>query len=165
MSCVGSKYRLCTDIVQPRHKYLAQLEKYQTKLEKLADEPPNAKSEQVGKFHRYCKPQRGPRGADLRIKVAIIDNGADINRSNLRKRIDAGVSYVPADKDQPGQPLPWWMVSDPHGTQMASLVEKVNPYCRLYIARVGKGRNDIKADHAAKVSGSGQSSLMNKSLV
>ncbi|KAJ5115714.1 subtilisin-like protein [Penicillium angulare] len=42
------------------------------------------------------------------------------------------------------------MVSDPHGTQMTSLVEKVNPHCRLYIARVGKGRNDIKGHHAAK---------------
>ncbi|KAJ5657424.1 subtilisin-like protein [Penicillium longicatenatum] len=134
----------------PKHRYLAHFDKYHTQLDNFANHSDNARLEQVEKFNRYSKPPRSLKEADPRIKVAIIDNGADINRSNLRKRIHAGVSYVSADKDQPQQPLPWWMVSDPHGTQMASLVEKVNPHCRLYIARVGKGRNDIKGYHAAK---------------
>ena len=43
------------------------------------------------------------------------------------------------------------MVADPHGTQMASLITEVNPFCRLYIARVGKARKDILPENAAKV--------------
>jgi len=47
--------------------------------------------------------------------------------------------------------LPWWMVADPHGTQMASLVQRVNPYCRLYPVRIGRGRNDFEEEAAIKV--------------
>lgn len=136
LSWIDSDHWLRTDHDQSRHRYLAHFDKYHTQLDDFANKSDNAKWEQVEKFNRYSKPPRCLKKADSRIKVAIIDNGADINRSNLRKRIHAGVSYVSADKDQPQQPLPWWMVSDPHGTQMASLVEKVNPHCRLYIARV-----------------------------
>ncbi|RYP07033.1 hypothetical protein DL764_002792 [Monosporascus ibericus] len=84
------------------------------------------------------------------IKVAIIDNGADKFRQRIRECIERGVSYVKADTDSTDRILPWWMVSDPHGTQMASLVSAVNPWCRLYIARVGKGRRDILPGDAVK---------------
>ncbi|CRG83434.1 Serine/threonine-protein kinase smg-1 [Talaromyces islandicus] len=85
---------------------------------------------------------------DRRIKVAIIDNGADKIRSPIGPWIDKGISYVSSDRDG-NTPRPWWMVADAHGTQMASLINNVNPYCRLYIARVGKGR-DIDPKKAAK---------------
>jgi hypothetical protein len=42
------------------------------------------------------------------------------------------------------------MVSDPHGTLMASFVSAVNLWCRLYIARVGKGRRDILPEDAVR---------------
>ncbi|KAL4950088.1 hypothetical protein BDW69DRAFT_187706 [Aspergillus filifer] len=86
---------------------------------------------------------------DTRIKVAIIDNGADKIRSPIGPWIDNGISYV--SSDHLGEaPRPWWTVADAHGTQMASLINTVNPYCRLYIARVGKGRADIDPKKAAK---------------
>ncbi|KAK0721138.1 hypothetical protein B0H67DRAFT_578208 [Lasiosphaeris hirsuta] len=84
------------------------------------------------------------------IKVAIIDNGADKFRPRIRDCIERGVSYVKADTGSADRILPWWMVSDPHGTQMASLVSAVNPWCRLYIARVGKGRRDILPEDAVQ---------------
>lgn len=90
---------------------------------------------------------------DRRIKVAIIDNGADKIRSPIGPWIDKGISYVSSDR-LGETPRPWWMVADAHGTQMASLINNVNPYCRLYIARVGKGRADIDPKKAAKVSSS-----------
>ncbi|GAW22634.1 hypothetical protein ANO14919_121760 [Xylariales sp. No.14919] len=86
---------------------------------------------------------------DCRVKVAILDNGADRIRSSIRGQIAKGVSYVTGGTTS-GQILPWWMVSDPHGTQMASLIAKANPFCRLYIARVGRGRKDILPKHAAE---------------
>lgn len=84
------------------------------------------------------------------IKVAIIDNGADKFRQKIREVIEKGVSYVKADSESAHRILPWWMVSDPHGTQMAYLVAKANPWCRLYIARVGKSRKDILPEDAVE---------------
>ena len=89
---------------------------------------------------------------DHRIKVAIIDNGADRIRSRIGEMIAKGVSYVTADLLGSDRILPWWMVSDAHGTQMASLIGQTNPYCRLYIAHVGKGRKDILTKNSTKVS-------------
>ncbi|KAK3306078.1 peptidase S8/S53 domain-containing protein [Chaetomium strumarium] len=83
------------------------------------------------------------------IKVAIIDNGAKF-RQRIRDCIERGISYVKADTGSADRILPWWMVSDPHGTQMTSLVSAVNPWCRLYIARVGKGRRDILPEDAVQ---------------
>ncbi|KAI1491853.1 hypothetical protein F5X96DRAFT_629727 [Biscogniauxia mediterranea] len=87
---------------------------------------------------------------DRRIKVAIIDNGVDRIRANVKDMIAKGISFVSADQQNGHRILPWWMVADPHGTQMASLVGQANNYCRLYIARVGKGRKDILPEHAAE---------------
>jgi len=86
-----------------------------------------------------------------KVKIAIIDNGADMIRTTLNDKIAKGFSFVTADSEAGNQVLPWWTVSDPHGTQMASLIVRVNPFCSLYIARVGKGRKDILPSNAAKV--------------
>lgn len=82
--------------------------------------------------------------------MAIIDNGADRIRSKFRNMIDQGEAFVADMEGGSQEPLPWWMVSDPHGTQMASLISQANRFCRLYIARVGKRRDDIEPDAAAK---------------
>lgn len=105
------------------------------------------------RFQRFTsQPRLGPNeGTDQRIKVAIIDNGADRIRYSVRKKIAKGESFVTAGADNGDRKLPWWMVADPHGTQMASLIEKANPFARLYIARVAKGRGDILPGSAAKV--------------
>ncbi|KAF5977372.1 intracellular serine protease [Fusarium bulbicola] len=65
---------------------------------------------------------------ERKVKVAIIDNGADRIRMNIGEMIARGVSYVTADPIGSDQILPWWMVSDAHGTQMASwaLEQKVD---------------------------------------
>lgn len=89
---------------------------------------------------------------DTRIKIAIIDNGADKLRSTIKNNIANGQSFVTADSETGTRKLPWSMVADPHGTQMASLIKKANPFCRLYIARVGRGHKDIAPENAAKVS-------------
>jgi len=100
---------------------------------------------------RVTEPKLTKKFKDYRIKIAIIDNGADKIRSSLKENIAKGVSFVKADPENGDRILPWWMVADPHGTQMASLVKMMNPYCQLYIARVGKGRKDILPEDAAEV--------------
>ncbi|OTA95155.1 hypothetical protein M434DRAFT_10064 [Hypoxylon sp. CO27-5] len=101
---------------------------------------------------KYTELMSGPRLSmpDRRIKVAVIDNGVDRIRASVSKKISKGVSFVTAGVENDNCILPWWMVADPHGTQMASLIEKANPFCQLYIARVGKGRKDILPGNAAK---------------
>lgn len=88
--------------------------------------------------------------------MAIIDNGVDRIRASVRNMIAKGISFVAAgaqsaDQNEKNEILPWWMVADPHGTQMASLIGQTNPYCRLYVARVGKGRADILTENAVEV--------------
>lgn len=64
--------------------------------------------------------------------------------------IAKGQSFVNAGMPNSGRLLPWWMVSDPHGTQMAALIGQMNEYCRLYIARVGRSHSDIQPADAAR---------------
>ncbi|EXJ88024.1 hypothetical protein A1O1_04951 [Capronia coronata CBS 617.96] len=87
---------------------------------------------------------------DRPVRIAVLDNGADKIRSTLKQHIEKGVSFVTANSDGDNRILPWWMVADPHGTQMASLITSANPFCRLYIARVGTGRKDILPERAAQ---------------
>jgi hypothetical protein len=87
---------------------------------------------------------------DRKVKVAIIDNGADQMRGTISDNIEYGKSFI---KDGlAGTPyLPWYTAADPHGTQMSYLIRNVNPYCRLYPLRAGSLREDIDPDAAAQV--------------
>ncbi|KAF2870617.1 hypothetical protein BDV95DRAFT_574246 [Massariosphaeria phaeospora] len=85
-------------------------------------------------------------------KVAVIDSGVvgvrhsieDPNPSNqlpvihgsdFADRIVAGRSFV---YDRDGEEVPWYLASDPHGTQMTRLICAINPCCEVYVARVGE---------------------------
>jgi hypothetical protein len=75
-----------------------------------------------------------------KVKVAVIDNGFDYE--SLRDFHPIGESFVyQADKEQN-----WFIPSDLHGTQMATFVTQLNPFCELYLAKVGHSRRDIKSD-------------------
>ena len=87
---------------------------------------------------------------DQKVKVAIIDNGADQFRSTISCNIEYGMSFMKEGPASTGY-LPWYTAADPHGTQMAYLIRNVNDWCRLYPLRAGSLREDIDADAAAKV--------------
>ncbi|EFX04256.1 intracellular serine protease [Grosmannia clavigera kw1407] len=111
------------------------------------------KNKAAARFRKYAL-RPSPRSIlspiDYRIRVAVIDNGTDRTQPSIRNRIVAGCSWVRAGQQEHHNPeLPWWMVSDPHGTQMASLIAQASSYCRLYVARVGRGRSDIDPHAAA----------------
>jgi hypothetical protein len=88
--------------------------------------------------------------ADIhKIKIAIIDNGIDIGAGKFAKLVKRGQSFVDGHADCK---LPWFTAMDPHGTQMADLITKVNPMCELYIYRVAIHRHDVDLSAAVQVS-------------
>jgi hypothetical protein len=70
----------------------------------------------------------------------------DESRS-LWSRIVDGHSFVDGDSKL----SPWLFASDPHGTQMANLICALDPYCELYVARVGEDTMGITAKRVEQV--------------
>ena len=78
---------------------------------------------------------------DFSTKIAILDTGVDISHSFLRDSIQGGVSFV--EYGEESRESPWWLASDPHGTQMASLIHNLDPKAKLFIAKVGIDRRHV----------------------
>ncbi|EXJ68826.1 uncharacterized protein A1O5_07758 [Cladophialophora psammophila CBS 110553] len=66
------------------------------------------------------------------IKIAIIDDGADISQLQLRGNVVGGQTLYQEENRQ----HPYWFSSSGHGTAMASLVQQVFPLVKLYIFRL-----------------------------
>ena len=97
-------------------------------------------------------------------KVALIDNGvmmisltrvsgsqiehAEVSE-DAKSRIRAGNSFV---HEEGGKMSPWYLQSQSHGTQMANLICAIDPFCELYVAKVGDERSDISPLRVAEVS-------------
>jgi hypothetical protein len=85
---------------------------------------------------------------EQRVKVAIIDNGAD--RMGITANIVRGMSFVRSGLEAKST-LPWYTPADPHGTQMADLILKVNPWCELFPLRVSSLKKDVDMNAAIEV--------------
>ncbi|KAH0563333.1 hypothetical protein GP486_002095 [Trichoglossum hirsutum] len=85
------------------------------------------------------------------IKIAVIDSGVDQCRTTISDNIERGESFVEI-RSESGmvRESPWWLVADPHGTQMASLITQVNPYCKLYVGKVARYRGDLVVENVVK---------------
>jgi hypothetical protein len=84
--------------------------------------------------------------------VAIIDNGIDASIAKIWDRVAASQSFVEEDRINGTRESSWWLASDPHGTQMASIILDIDPRCQLYIAKVGTGReNQVNRDYVYDV--------------
>ena len=86
----------------------------------------------------------------LRSKVAIIDNGVDMGQKRIASNVRRGRSFV--SLQQNGWFLPWFTSVHVHGTQMASLVVRVDPNCDLFVYRINSlpgGSIDMR--HAIEV--------------
>ena len=88
-----------------------------------------------------------------RVKVAVIDNGFDYE--SLKEYKPDGESFV----YHGGKEQNWFFASDLHGTQMATFITQLNPFCELFLAKVGHLRKDIKSDAVRDVSQPTSSSL------
>lgn len=81
--------------------------------------------------------------------MAIIDTGVDESdfNTNIHKDGFEGESFV----EREGMESHWWLSSDVHGTQMAKIISSIDPFCKLYIAKVGDHKEDITVERVAKV--------------
>ncbi|KAK5997909.1 hypothetical protein PT974_00275 [Cladobotryum mycophilum] len=95
-----------------------------------------------------------------RIKIALIDSGVVVvgkrdatdhqqpeYGSDIAQRIVDGVSFVSSGN----QEYLWWHASEPHGTQMATIICAMNPCCDLYVAKVAETKTSgLTAVNVAK---------------
>jgi hypothetical protein len=68
------------------------------------------------------------------VKIAVIDNGV---ASHLFHDIQ-GQSFI-EDNIESLSHSHWHTVTDYHGTQMAALINIMNPFCSLYVAKACQG--------------------------
>ncbi|OPB38162.1 hypothetical protein A0O28_0012660 [Trichoderma guizhouense] len=67
--------------------------------------------------------------------------------SVLAQRIVEGISLVSRDNEE----QPWWHATEPHGTQMATLICSINPFCDLYVVKVAESNaSGITGHNVAK---------------
>ncbi len=76
----------------------------------------------------------------------MVDDGID--QSSISCSQISGASFVYSDSGE----SPWWLSDDPHGTQMAKIITDIDPYCKLFIAKVGETKIDITQRRAIEVS-------------
>lgn len=89
------------------------------------------------------------------IKVAVIDDGIDGSLENLDGKIAGGISFCPSAVSSKLIKT-YYVPSGTHGTAMASLICKICPKTKLYVARLAEyrgagGKRQITAESAAKV--------------
>lgn len=73
------------------------------------------------------------------VKVALIDDGVDGSHKIFGGNIKDGISFcVSSDNDK--HMYDYWGPSGCHGTQMASLIQKICPTVELYVARLQDGQ-------------------------
>ena len=96
-------------------------------------------------MHCY-KSLQHKRKQPAKVKVAVIDNGVD--HFSFKQGIADGISFAYHNN---GDESNWWLASDPHGTQMAKVLRHTDPYCELFIAKVGNHKKDITAERVVQV--------------
>jgi hypothetical protein len=74
------------------------------------------------------------------VKVAIIDNGV---ASHFFKNIE-GQSFIESSITSLSHSH-WHTVTNSHGTQMAALINMMNPTCRLFVAKACQGPTESGA--------------------
>lgn len=91
------------------------------------------------------------------VKIAIIDDGVDGSLSSLENTIAIGKSFCPYANSTELM-SPYYVPSGNHGTCMATLISKICPKVKLYVARLderqppGSSHRQITARSAADVS-------------
>ncbi|RAH42554.1 S8 family peptidase [Aspergillus brunneoviolaceus CBS 621.78] len=91
---------------------------------------------------------------DEDVRVALIDDGVDIEEKTLRGKIIGGRSFCPRDYAQHLQ-RPFYVSGSGHGTVMASLICRVCPTAKLFVVKLAEHVSEnstrrITAKSAAK---------------
>jgi hypothetical protein len=94
-------------------------------------------------YRTLCNSDLNPNRRWKPVRICIIDTGIDISATKLAESVEKGKSFVHTMSDGRLRESPWYLASEAHGTQMASLIQDIDHYSRLYIAKVGTDRNSI----------------------
>ena len=108
--------------------------------------------QQVVVNYQSSRVERG-KGRGEEVRVALIDDGIDGADQILHKNIDCGVSFCGRRGDLSNT---FYVASGGHGTLMATLIRRICPEVKLYVAKLDEyagpsGGKQITADSAANV--------------
>ena len=95
--------------------------------------------ENFANFIRNYEDELQPKIDPPEIKVALIDDGVDAAHNSLSSVIADGMSF---SKRPNGLYTSYYKSSGGHGTVMASLIRKVCPKVKLYIAKLNEERTN-----------------------
>ncbi len=78
-----------------------------------------------------------------RTKIAILDMGINnhLFSGAGHKVVGRSFAYRGAGLDQRG--YPWWLATDTHGSSVANIISRLDPYCDLFIAQVSEDKYSI----------------------
>lgn len=83
------------------------------------------------------------------IKIAVIDTGVSIFELPAQKIHDpVGKSFVEDSGDPDSH---WHSPQCSHGTKLAQLIYRFNPFCKLYVAKVQTGPSPDSVDVGAAI--------------
>ena len=85
-------------------------------------------------------------GVENDIKVAVIDDGFDGFQEDYTDNVVAGVSFC-RYSDTDSLMNAYYVPSGSHGTMMASLICRVCPHVKLYVARLDEYKTSIGKRH------------------
>ncbi|KAJ0130183.1 Oxidoreductase BOA1 [Fusarium oxysporum f. sp. albedinis] len=81
--------------------------------------------------------------SETKTKVAILDTGIGSIFFPGSERKVTGRSFVTNSLPERELESPWWISSDPHGSQMANIIAQLDPTCELVICKVAEKRNSF----------------------
>ncbi|KAL4980140.1 hypothetical protein BDW66DRAFT_156747 [Aspergillus desertorum] len=97
-------------------------------------------------------------GQPKRVRVALIDDGIDIDDFNTYNNTTqyTGVSYCDEDA--------WWKSTEGHGTVMANMISRVNPWVRLDVIKIQSSPSFIHGEGARSISAKSAADAINAAV-
>ncbi|CAK41918.1 S8 family peptidase [Aspergillus niger CBS 101883] len=98
-----------------------------------------------------------------RVKVALIDDGIDLQDFNTYRFAQCtGVSYCSSDISNGD---PWWKSTNGHGTIMANMISRINPWVQLEVIKVQSSPSYVHGDGARSMSPRSAADAINAAVV
>jgi hypothetical protein len=93
---------------------------------------------------------RQDQGCLRRVKIAILCNGVFAPKprdspAGLPECLISGVTVIPDSLDHAAvSEDQWWLSTDPLGTQMLDIITAVDPFCEVYVIKIGAEEFDTR---------------------
>ncbi|KAL4807719.1 hypothetical protein BDV18DRAFT_151634 [Aspergillus unguis] len=104
-----------------------------------------------------------PLSETRRVKVALIDDGIDLDNINDYEIAHyTGVSYCSGDgRDEDA----WWKSTSGHGTVMANMISRINPWVTLDVIKIHSGPSYIHGEGARSISPRSAADAINAAVI